>query len=59
MQRRDFGRDAIADTREDPQLFETPRLQVFRRLLEFLVFDQLPDQIPARILFIDIPSGGC
>ena len=35
-------------------LFECTRLQLLRRFLEFLVFDQLPNQIPARIIFVRI-----
>ena len=35
-------------------LFQRPHLQLRGRFLEFLVFDQLPDQIPARIVFVGI-----
>ena len=35
-------------------LLELPDLQLLRRFLELLVFDQLPNQFPARIIFVDI-----
>ena len=36
--------------RKDPLLFQRARVQLRRRFLEFLVFDQLPNQVPARIV---------
>ena len=54
MQRRDLRHGAIADAREDSLLLQRARLQLRGRFLELFVFDQLPDQIPARIFFIDI-----
>ena len=39
---------------EHPFLLELPHLQLRGGFLELLVFDQLPNQIPARIIFLRI-----
>ena len=53
-QRRVDSRARRSGARKNSFLFQGARLQLRGRFLELLVFDQLPDQIPARIVFFGI-----
>ena len=55
MQRRRFPARCLSPIRrENLLLLQLARLQLRSRFLEFFVFDQLPDQIPARIVLVDV-----